>query len=709
MNYYQDDFIDFLNNSSKKYNLVDIFYKKYNLLSEKFPYLKSHPLVKEEFDKNMIDLSGNLWILIQERKIFAISELNKIKNQKFIEQNLETFGNYIINLIIFETKQYYNKINIIKKFYYEFENPKLTEKFPYEFIFKEEYLLEEINSYKIFNSSNIQNKEKEESNNGNIPEKKISPRLFKIYQNCFKVFFYYDQDMLLIKNKLKEEYNKNINTDQNRSSISRSKKKYKSVKKKTIRETNVPEKNNNNDIKIINEEEELALAINNEKIKYKIRILFLINFAEKKLEEIYNIGNKTFEILDQYIIESVNSQNNAMNELMLKIKKNINEGIFKLNIKDVELDIFDIYEKKKFALEQFSINYLHLVSEEDKKINYKELYNIYLDIKSYEIQDNYVALNTFLDIVFKKYLFEQKSPAFMKYMQKMPFVYIFEFINKYVIKKNKESSLIKLNEIFTILGLLNKIIPKKDQIINIMKNINDKLKYNIFLSKKDFMENKLWFEKENKKQNSNIKSKELRKGSKSIRSPSIVDINFENKLKDSISKERKNKVRGSRVFPKLKFNMLNSSKENVKEISEEDQLKEYLFNINKNNEELIDMINFKNIISIRKNVSKKKGKILIANLSDIKSNIDKDEILSINSVVESIDKTQISESSNKFLKEAKSKEINNSSNNNSKYDKNKILKNAKINEGNNNINEYSEEKININLPEYTYFDYLIKI
>ena len=30
MYYYQEDFIDFLNNSSKKYNLVDIFYKKYN-------------------------------------------------------------------------------------------------------------------------------------------------------------------------------------------------------------------------------------------------------------------------------------------------------------------------------------------------------------------------------------------------------------------------------------------------------------------------------------------------------------------------------------------------------------------------------------------------------------------------------------------------------------------------------------------------------
>ena len=706
MNYYQEEFIDFLNNSSKKYKLVDIFYKKYNLILEKFPNLKNHHLIKEEIENNISELTGNLWKIIQERKLVSISELKKIKNQNYIEQNLELFGNYIINLIILETKQYYNKINIIKKFYYEFERPKLSEKFPYEFTFKEESLLEDINNYQVFIpfDNNKTNDIKKEDIINNTQEKLSSPKLDKIYLNCFKLFFIYEQEMSSLKNKLNEEYNNKM--EQNQLSLTRSKRKLKSYKKKTLRESQKEETN-----KIINEEEELKIALNNEKIKYKIRILFLKNFAEKKLEEIYNIGQKTFKDLDQFIIDSVNSQNNAMNELILKIKKHVNEGYFKLKVKDVELDIFDIYEKSNLNFEQFNLDFLNSISDEDKKINYKELYNIYLELKKYEIQDNYVSLNHFFDIAFRKYLFNKKSSAFMKYMFKISFYYIYNFINKFAIKKTKRLSLIKLNEIFTILGLLNKIPPKKDQINNMIKNIGDKLKYKIFLTKKDYLEIKLWFEKEDKK-----KLIENKKGNKSLRSPSIYEINLNNKLKDISSKEKKNKVRGSRVYPKLKFNILNSSKENnIKEISEEEQLKEYLFNVNKNKEELIDFSNFIKIISNKKNSEKKKKKIHITNLSDIKSNLDKDEILSVNSIVESIDKTQISESSNKFLKEInlKNSGINNSNNNNSKiikYDKNRISKNSnKIIEGINNINDTSDEKININFPEYTYFDYLIKI
>ena len=76
-------------------------------------------------------------------------------------------------------------------------------------------------------------------------------------------------------------------------------------------------------------------------------------------------------------------------------------------------------------------------------------------------------------------------------------------------------------------------------------------------------------------------------------------------------------------------------------------------------------------------------------------------------------KKQRSESStNKFLINAKNSGINNFGNNipkNKKFDKIKILKNIKINEKNSNIVEASDEKININFPEFTYFDYLIKM
>ena len=193
MNLYIEDFIDFLNNSSKKYKLVDVFYEKYNLLLQKFPYLKTHNLVKEEFDNNLMELSGNLWKLIQDRKLESISELSDIKNEHFIEKNLENFGNYIINLIILETQQYYSKINLIKKFYYEFEKPKLSEKFPYEYIFKQESILEDINSYKIFIPKKDPKTSKEEESN---EEYVISPKLDKIYKNCFKLKINYMKNII---------------------------------------------------------------------------------------------------------------------------------------------------------------------------------------------------------------------------------------------------------------------------------------------------------------------------------------------------------------------------------------------------------------------------------------------------------------------------------------------------------------------------------
>ena len=104
------------------------------------------------------------------------------------------------------------------------------------------------------------------------------------------------------------------------------------------------------------------------------------------------------------------------------------------------------------------------------------------------------------------------------------------------------------------------------------------------------MENKLWFE--NKKEIKNI--------NKSLKNSSISDANFINKIKEGIIKDKKIKIRGSRAFPKIKFNILNNNKEIIKEIPEEEQLKEYLFNINKNSDELIDFLNFIKIILIKK-------------------------------------------------------------------------------------------------------------
>ena len=123
---------------------------------------------------------------------------------------------------------------------------------------------------------------------------------------------------------------------------------------------------------------------------------------------------------------------------------------------------------------------------------------------------------------------------------------------------------------------------------------------------------------------------------------------------------------------------------------------------------MIDFINFTKEINIKKNNEKKKAKIHFENLSEIKNNLDKEETFSVNSLIESIDKTQTYEQD----KNSKNIEINNTNNDviiKKRNEKAKIFKN-KINNTNDNIlGDTPEEKIKNNLPENTYFDYLIKI
>jgi hypothetical protein len=626
------------------------------------------------------------------RKRDSIIELNNIKNHNFIENQLELFGEYIINLIVLETSQYYNKLNIIKRFYYEFENAKIIDKFPYDYKFEKDMILEKINEYPIFVAG---------INSDESQKMEISPKIDKLYNNCYKLFFDYDQKMASIYKKIKEEWNMNTSDLSTRSKrILKTHKRKNTIKSEMSAITG--------DKNTINDEEEMKAAVNNEKIKYKIRILFLKNFAEKNLQEIYDIGQATFDNLDSHIIESVNSQNNAMNELILKIKKNIKEGFNKLKVKDVELDLFDVYEKCNVNFTKFNLNYLYSIPESDKKINYNDLHMIYLDTKIYEIQKNYATLNTIIDIVFKKHLFEYKSQGFMKYMQQIPFYYLYNYISKFVIKTNKGYTLIKLNEFFTSLALLNVTPPKNEQQIAMKKSVNDKLKFNLYLSKEDFMNCKMWFEKIEDNSNDNDENNEVHKDNnyfQYVRNSSLPVNKFQ--LNDDVVKEKKIK-RGSKAIPQLSSRIY-ANKEN-KEKSDDVKLKEFLFNINKNEEELIDFMDFMKRIIIKKNYKRKKKEHFYG-ASDIKSNIDKADILSQNSFMESIDKTQISESTTNYFKASKNLMANNLNISNVK-DENK-LKSFKIQKLNDTFKDFSDDKINnnneiINFLDYTYFDYLIK-
>ena len=689
MNLYQEEFIDYINSSSKKYKLVDIFYQKYNKIIEKFPYLKNNHLIKEEFEKNINELIDHMWEMIKMRKNDSINELNNIKNQHFIENQLEFFGKCIIKLFILETSQYYNKINLIKKFYFEFEKPGNLEKFPYEYKFNQESILENINEYSIFIS---------DSNSSISKTTIISPKIDKIYKNCYKLFFVYDKEMNLIQTKLKEEFNMNQS-----GSSGRQKRKLKSYLKKNTVKSDKSVSVVSDTRNLINYTEEKIAALSNEKRKYKIKILFLKNFAEKNLKEIYNIGEITFNSLDNHIIDSVNNQNTAMNELILKIRKNIKEGVFKLNIKDVELDLFDIYEKTNANFPKFNINYLYMIPDSEKTIKYSDLYMIFLDTKNYEIQKNYINMNIAIDIIFKKHLFEYKSGGFMKYMQKIPFYYLNTYIIRYATKKEGGYTVIKLNELFTSLALLNKVPPKNEQQLLMLKSIKEKLQHKRYLSKNDFMNCKMWYEKEESNNQVNVNYGILNSRSSAINLTKNNNIN--NILNEIIFKDKKPK-RASLLSSNNINDMINN------ELSEEQKLKEFLFNVNKNEDNLIDFSDLMKRINIKRSAKKKKTTKFMGVISDVKSNLDKADILSQNSFVESVDKTQMSESTTNYFKGSKILGANNNINNLKEEAKVKIYKSQKFND---TFRDFSEQKNNnnnineiINFPEYTFFDYYFK-
>ena len=651
MDIMQTIFIQYLNNKSQKKRLVELFQRKYEVFIDKYQNLKRKKIVKDEFQKDVVELTEHFWEIIQMKKRDAISELKNLKEQNFIQNQSEIFWKQISKLFLVETTFYVKKLNIIRKYYYEFEGNKYSEDCPYEYSFNENDLLKEINDYIIFNKSYVEksnnknnskskekkmSKNKKDSNNKDYLNEFISPRIDRIFKNCFKFLFYYDKKLDELYQKEKEKYA--LNT----SNISQIGKRKHRIKKSLIdskADLSIYSEFKN----IISYEDEMKAALNNEKIKYKIRISLLKFFGEQFLLEANNISDKTFENLDNSIIKSVDVQNTAMNELMEKIKKDILESHNKI-VYNIELDVFDIYQKLYIPFKEFVLSFLNTLEEKDKKINVTELNKIYLDLKNYEIQDNYVTLDSVIDVLFKKHLFELQSSGFVRYLKEIPYHFLNNFIQKFVYKTPAGQNLVRIDKLFTILAILNLFPPKSGVKKQAIENVTNKLKFHCFLSKEDFMNTNLWYEKKESKNENNIFKNNLgfnsninnqKVSNKNAINDNNVDennnINSNNNDNDIIiEKDINNNEINNETQKQVNFLMRNltmkspargKSRKPSKRIthhntvrriiSEDCRLKEFLFNINKNYDNQINFIEFMNTVTLHfiKNKNQKKKSI----------------------------------------------------------------------------------------------------
>ena len=741
MQFLQDNFIEFLNSPSEKKRTINVFLNKYDSFLKNYSSIRNNTLVKEEIEKDFIELTESLWGIIQSRKKEAIEELNKIINNGFIEKQIDFFWELLSNLFFTESENYIKKINIIKQFYFEFDVNRYSDKFPYEYILKKGEILKGTNDLAIYVEPKKEENKKitKSSFKRMIEENKVyivSPKIDKIYKNCFKMLFSYDKKMAEIEEKERNNY---IMNTSDLSNLSKNRKKYKKLV--TKKEFSIFSEGKS----VIHQEEEIKAALTNEKIKYKLKLVFLKYFGEKFIVEMKHITKLTFENMDKWIIKSVESQNNVMNKIINIIRENLENatslGINRLFLSE-ELDVFDIYEKYMPKFKEIKLNKYKDIKDEDKIIDINELYKIYLDVKTFEIQKNYVTLNSLIDILIKKHIFNYNSKGLMNCFKNLPYSLLIKIIKKFTLKTQKGQILIRTDRLFTILLLMNISFPNKEQIVSLNKGAKEKLKFNTFLTKDDFLKCNFWFDIKQINENqinpnnkililsmnnlnqfrrmSYLKSK--RNSSTSSLEEQINELN-KNPL-EKFSKPFVNKkkiIRKNTHINAFKAEAASNGNDNNDGVN----IKEILFEINKNYNNEINFVEFIDIITLKflrnmkkklnmiiKNKEKRKSTIEMDNppmLLDTKKEINSDDNnIDKNNLTEqrnneSKDKNEIDEIKNKIIDKNKHVEISKSVK--------ELIKESIINKDNQANEELNEKNINNGINNiskiYTYYEKLM--
>jgi hypothetical protein len=484
----QEEYIEFLNLPSNKREIIDRFTNKLSSFRTQFKEIKGHHLVIQEFQKDLTDLTNGIWNIINNRKQLAIEKRKQIMNEGFFDKQIKYFFENIENLFIQETNKFLLSANIIKEFYYGLQSEILK-----SVILPFTSQIEDIDTSRIFN--NTENLPLIVNNNGQLN----FPKIEKIFYNCMKIIFYFDYAVRNVENKLKgniEDLKLNNNTSNNSgtiSVISRSR-----LAKKKRKKNKAGDSISEESKEIFNFIDETNTAIEIEKSNYKYRLLSIKFYAINVLTNINSISTELFNLLDNWIIDSVHYQNHMMNKLLERLSKIVNNTNLKI-MWDFELDKYNLMKIKKF---EFFDPYLSMIEDdnenENKEVKYSRympiIISLYNDIKNFTLQNEFINRNTFIEILLKKNIssIELKNTP----LYKLNYHLYQKLIDKMIIKNrdNVRKDLINIKHIFTILLLLPFPIINENQVIEMKNQVEGKLISQCFLKESDFKEIKLWFE-----------------------------------------------------------------------------------------------------------------------------------------------------------------------------------------------------------------------
>ena len=495
-------FIEFLKRPSKKQILLLDYQMKYNKFLDDYPDLKDDPQVKEEHHQEVDDLNDKIYEIIESRKNEAVEERKKIMTSGWIENEMEKFYMALERLFQNEIDKFIGSLQIMRDYYHNLDNRPLIE-LPFSTI---DIITEELDQTPIeefpqenedTNQENNQTSKEENTDNEtketleqyiekNLP--KSYPRVEKLYKNSLKIQFQYEEALREAeRQKLEKE------KDENKKNAAQTKGK-KVDKAKDNQEENVKEE-------VYEHSEELKQAMSNEKAKYKYKLTLLKYWGILCLKNFRRLSLTVYNKLEDWIILAIKAENQALNELTVMLKENI-ESESKIKY-ELALETFDVIVNMDVQ------NYIELPPKplppkeviDHNKFNIVQLNILMEELETYLVENtNSIRSSTFISIFLKKYI-SSKNDNDVYYgipnmLKNLSFYNYFKFIKKL---DPENTDLISLKQVGTFFALLSNIIPTKEQINDIIEQ-GKKLSGDAYpnLTMEQFTQIQFWFDENEK-------------------------------------------------------------------------------------------------------------------------------------------------------------------------------------------------------------------
>ena len=622
LNLIQKDFINFLSRPSDKKIIINQFLNKYKEFANKCRYIKNTAIVKTRYLSDIDELNETLWKIVEIRKF---ESLDKIENlSQIIDHELKVCYHNIEQMVILETQKFLEIINILLRFISKSKilqintNTNLNQYYSFIIDNPTKEILRECEDCKLAEY--------------NEKTKKYNyPKANRIYKNCLRILIKLHN--YLIKNIFKQHEKLISSHVQNNKSFKRqkTKKKFPKILSKQSSLSNKSQFNPIGNTKVNEVQNQLRLSIKAEIEKYKYIIYNLYINSLEALSKIYCASKLVFKLMDDWVIDSLQYQNNAMNAVFNKLKNYSIEDILKNRNLLSEENIYKNIELDDFSKKYILFNYDNFLSDgksdENRNLSIEELNNkeisknilkifklftnfgnnssnnifgeIITSIKNCEIQNGIIKKSSFEKLFFVNKIINNSNKTLFP-----QFFYDFDF-------HNISTFLFHFIKLSTDFILPKEIDNEKNLEENNNKNVNENKEINDDKSfEKDKIEknniNKDNFEGNKENENEELKPQEL------ICTKNILTILFlicfEVVSEEEIEKMKKqieNKFINGKFLNKNDFTSIKFWFEDIinkkckTEIGLSEQFKIFLFDLNENNNELINFIEFTNLISLK--------------------------------------------------------------------------------------------------------------